>query len=194
MLAQGDRAGGGAGFADGGEELVEADADAGALATHQPFQRGEVLLGVVVVALLGGGAPQLAVLEVVGEPADAAHLDPAADAEAALAAEGDQHRVEPAEARGVDVGDVLPGRRQADLGRAQAAVGDLAQYAHERFSWFSILIGWAKAAERDWCALADGICCWLSCKATGSAAGLNAPCSAAGCGAERSRLRRMLRV
>src|SRR5690606_1249322 len=107
LLTQGDGFRRRAGFAERGEEVVQADADAGAFAVDQAFQRRQILLVGAEVALVGAGTPQLLVVEVAGQAADAGHLDTATDAGCSLSAERMLLGRQAAEAGRVDVGDVL---------------------------------------------------------------------------------------
>ena len=147
LLAQGDGVRRRGGLAERGVEVVQASADVRAFAGHQGFQRADVLLLAFGEALVGGGAPQLAVDEVVGDAADVVDLHAPAAAQRGVSAERAHFHAQAAEAGGVDVGDVLPGGGQRHLGGADAAVADLAQETHERFSLVSGRIGWAKAAD-----------------------------------------------
>src|SRR5690606_1008555 len=126
----------------------QADADAGAFAVDQAFKRGQVLLVGAEVALVGACTPQLLVVKVAGEPADAGHLNAAADAGRGLPAERVLLGRQAAEAGRVDVGDVLPGRRQGDLRGANAAIANLTKNTHDTTSFGSIRIGCANATER----------------------------------------------
>src|SRR5690606_23314562 len=87
LLAQGNGARRGAGFAERSEELVEAGTDARTVAGHQRLQRSQILLRSAVEILLGGRTPQLLVVEFVGHAADADHFDTAADTQTALPAQ-----------------------------------------------------------------------------------------------------------
>src|SRR5690606_24860232 len=101
----------------------------------------------LVETVLGGGAPQLAVDEVVGDATDIVDLYATATAHRGMSAERAHLHTQTAVAGGIDVGDVLTGGGQRHLGGADAAVADLAQETHERFSLVSGRIGWAKAAD-----------------------------------------------
>ena len=141
LLAQRDGFWGRAGFAERSEEVIQADADAGAFTIDQTLQRGQVLLIGTEVLLVGRRAPQLLVLEVVGQPANAADLNATTDTGRGLPAERMQLRRQTAEAGRVDVGDVLPGRRQGDLRGANAAVANLTKNTHDTISFDSTRIG-----------------------------------------------------
>src|SRR5690606_19255285 len=146
--AQGDGFRRRTGFAEGGEEVVQADADAGAFAVDQAFQRRQVLLVGAEVALVCARTPRLLVVEVAGQPSGAVHLDPATGAGGSLPAERMLLGRQAADAGGVDVGDVLPRRRQSDLRGANAAVANLTKNTHDTPSFGSIRIGCANATER----------------------------------------------
>src|SRR5690606_16314828 len=96
-----------------------------------------------------------------GETADAGDHDAAADVAQRIARHRAQLGNDPTVAGRVDIGDVLPGGQQCDLGCVQSAVGDLGQYGHDGSPSFPTRNGCAKAA--DMCVDADGA---LVCKAT----------------------------
>src|SRR5690606_36186867 len=195
LLAQGNGLGRGTGFTESGEKVVQTVAAAGAFAVDQAFQRGQVLLIGAEVSLVGAGTPQLLVVKVAGQPADAGHLNTTADTGRGLPAERMLLGCQPTEAGCVDVSDVLPGRRQGDLRGANAAVANLTKNTHDTTSFGSIRIGCAKATER-WPA-PTRLRCWLG-RATASVTELSGGWTCAhgspALGAVACRSLRMLRV
>src|SRR5690606_7035729 len=137
-------------------EIVQAAADVGPVTGHQGFQRIQKLGAGLVETVIGGGAPQLAVDEVVCDATNVVDLHAPAGTENSVPTQRAHLYAQATEAGGVDVGNVLAGDIERHLCGANAAIADLAQETHERFSLVSGRIGWAKAA--DACADASTRC------------------------------------